>query len=259
MQKLLLLLSATLIFFTSCSMHEEIDLSKEGKGHYQLAVDMSTMLEMMKSMGGGEKIPDSLARQKKDTTFSLASMIDSSGGVFTAEEKAYFHNGTMNVNMDMEANKMDIVMQFPVKNAMDLKNFFRVWTQVDSLNKVKKQKAQQEEDNNDMPNPMAGSGMDGMTNNLPVKPHPYIITDTSIERIEQSKEDVMKDMGEQAQGAAMFMNQVNIMTTIKLPRPVKKLEGKNVKLGDDKQSIFFSASLQDMMDDPKAGTFKVTF
>jgi hypothetical protein len=163
------------------------------------------------------------------------------------------------VNMDMEANKMDIVMQFPVKDAMDLKNFFRVWTQVDSLNKVKKQKAQQEEDNNDMPNPMAGSGMDGMTNNLPVKPHPYIITDTSIERIEQSKEDVMKDMGEQAQGAAMFMNQVNIMTTIKLPRPVKKLEGKNVKLGDDKQSIFFSASLQDMMDDPKAGTFKVTF
>lgn len=240
-------------------MHEEIDLSKEGRGHYQIAIDMSTMLEMMKSMGGSEKIPDSIAKQKKDTTFSLASMIDSSGGTFTADEKAYFHNGTMNVKMEMEANKMDILMKFPVKNAMDLKNFFRVWTQVDSLNKLKKQKEQEEEGNNDMPNPMAGGGMNGMADNLPVKPTPYIITDTSIERIEQSKEDFMKDMGEQAQGAAMFMNQVNIMTTLKLPRPAKRVEGKNVKLSDDKLTLFFSASMQDMMDDSKAGAFKVIF
>jgi hypothetical protein len=260
MQKLLLSLLAALFFLSSCSMHEEIDLSKEGNGHYQVSVDMSAMLEMMKSMGGDEKIPDSIAKEKKDTTFSMAEMIDSSGGNFTAQEKAYFHNGTMNIKMDMEANKMDLVMKFPVKNAMDLKNFFRVWTTVDSLNTLKKQQNETtEQGNNEMPNPMAGGGMEGLTNNLPLKPSPYIITDSSIERIEQSKEDVMKDLGEQAQGAAMFMNQVNMMTTIKLPRPVKRVEGKNVKLGDDKQSIFFSASLQDMMDDPKAGTFKVIF
>lgn len=260
MQKLLLSLAAVLFFLSSCTMHDEIDLSKEGAGHYQISVDMSTMLEMMKSMGGNEKIPDSLAKQVKDTTFSLANMIDSSGGIFTAQEKSYFHNGTMNVKMDMEANKMDIVMKFPVKNAMDLKNFFEVWTSVDSLNKIKKQqKENTEKDPNEMPNPMAGGGMSGMTDNLPLKPSPYIISDTSIERLSQSKEEVMSDLGEQAQGAAMFMSQVNMMTTIKLPRPVKKLEGKNVKISDDKKSIFFTASLQDMMDDPKAGTFKVIF
>jgi hypothetical protein len=260
MQKLLLLLSAALFLLSSCSMQEEIDLSKEGNGHYQVNVDMSTMLEMMKSMGGNEKMPDSIATQVKDTTFSLANMIDSSGGNFTAAEKAYFHNGTMNIKMNMPENKLGVVMTFPVKNAMDLKNFFRVWSEVDSLNKAKKAKQEEAEGSgNEMPNPMAGGGMSGMTDNLPVKPSPYIITDSSIERMEQSKEDVMKDMGEQAQGAAMFMNQINMMTTIKLPRPVKRFEGKNVKLGDDKKSIFFSASMQDMMDDPKAGTFKVIF
>lgn len=65
MQKLLFLLSATLLFLSSCSMHEEIDLSKEGKGHYQISIDMSAMLEMMKSMGGSEKIPDSIANEKE--------------------------------------------------------------------------------------------------------------------------------------------------------------------------------------------------
>jgi hypothetical protein len=262
MQKLLLCVIAALFLLSSCSMHEEIDLSKENNGHYQVSMDMGTMLEMLKSMGGSEKIPDSLSKQKRDTTFSLANMIDSSGGTFTAQEKAYFYNGTMNVKMDMEANKMDIVMKFPVKNAMDLKNFFKVWTAVDSLNKIKKQQREKEESEagtNDMPNPMSGSGLDGMTNNLPVKPSPYLITDSSIERLAQSKEDVMSEMGEQAQGAAMFMNQVNMMTTIKLPRPAKKLEGKNAKLSDDKKSIFFSASLQEMMDDPQVGAFKVIF
>lgn len=259
MQKLLLLLSATLLFFTSCSMHEEIDLSKEGNGHYQISMDMSAMLEMMKSMGGGEKMPDSIANEKKDTTFSMATLIDSSGGNFTTEEKAYFYNGTMNVKLDMQANKMDMIMKFPVKNAMDLNKFFGVWARVDSLNKIKKQEQQAAADNNEMPNPLAGGGMSGLTNNLPVKPKPYIITDTSIERVEQSKEEVMEDLGEQGQGAAMFLNQVTLMTTIKLPRPAKKLEGKNARLSDDKKSIFLSASIQDMMDDPKAATFKVIF
>jgi hypothetical protein len=260
MQKLLLSLFVSVMFLTSCSMHEEIDLTKEGNGHYQVAIDMSAMFEMMKSMGGSEKIPDSLSKQKRDTTFSLANMIDSSGGSFSAEEKAYFHNGTMHIKMDMEANKMDVVMKFPVKNAIDLKNFFAVWNKVDSLNKLKKALANEDEQGgNEMPNPMSGSGLDGMTNNLPVKPSPYNITDSSIERIAQSKEEVMGDMGEQAQGAAMFMNQISMMTTIKLPRPAKKLEGKNVKLSDDKKSIFFSASMQDMMDDPAAGAFKVIF
>lgn len=258
MHKLFSIVSAALLFLTSCTMQEEIDLSKEGKGHYQINIDMSTMLEMAKSMGGKESIPDSMATQVKDTVISLATMIDSVGGNFTAEEKAYFQNGTMRISMNMPENKMEMTMKFPVKNARDLNNFFRVWDIVDSLNKAKKA-AEPDETGNSMPNPLAGGNMGNLSSNLPFSRTPYIITDTSIEKVEQSKEEVMSDMGEQAQGLAMFMNQINMTTTIKLPRPVKKLEGKFVKLGDDKQSVFFSASMQDMMDDPKAATFKVIF
>lgn len=261
MQKLFLSISITLFFLSSCNMHEEIDLSKEGKSHYQISIDMSQALEMMKSMGGAGKIPDSVANKKVDTTISLRYLIDSSGGEFTAAEKAYFYNGNMNMKVDMQENKMNIVLKFPVKNAMDLKNFFSVYDKVDSLNKIKKKEKEAAEagNTNEMPNAMdpAKGMMDA--GSLPVKRSPYIITDTSLERMVQTSTEMMGDMGEQAQSAEMFMTQVTIMTTIKLPRPVKKLEGKNVKLSDDKQSIFFSATMAEMKENPAVGGFKVIF
>lgn len=261
MQKIFLSVGIALFFLTSCNMHEEIDLSKEGKGHYQISVDMSQALEMMKSMGGSDKIPDSIANKKIDTTLALNFMIDSCGGEFTAAEKEYFYNGSMNMKADMSESKMDIVLKFPVKNAKDLKTFFSVYDKVDSLNKIKKKEKEAAEANNPnaMPNAMDPSKgiMDG--GSLPVKRTPYIITDTSIERMVQTSAEMLGDMGEQAQAAEMFMGQMTIMTTIKLPRPVKRLEGKNVKLGDDKQSIFFSATMVEMKENPAIGGFKVIF
>lgn len=248
---------AALLFLSSCSMHEEIDLAKEGNGFYKIDVDMSQMMAMIKSMSG-EKIPDSVSNRVMDTVYSLKEMIDSSGGEFTAEEKAYFNNGTMHVKMNMPDNKMSVVMQFPVKNAADLKKFFAVYDKVDSLNKLKKQQQKEAEaaaGPNDQLDPTQGM----MNGGLPIKRTPYVITDTSIERIALSREKMQEQMGEEMKGAEMFMSQMNMMVTIKLPRPAKRLEGKNAKLSDDKRSVFLSSSLSEMMDDADANTFKVIF
>jgi hypothetical protein len=248
---------AALLFLSSCSMHEEIDLAKEGNGFYKIDVDMSQMMAMIKSMSG-EKIPDSVSNRVMDTVYSLKEMIDSSGGEFTAEEKAYFNNGTMHVKMNMPDNKMSVVMQFPVKNAADLKKFFAVYDKVDSLNKLKKQQQKEAEaaaGPNDQLDPTKGM----MNGGLPFKRTPYVITDTSIERIALSREKMQEQMGEEMKGAEMFMSQMNMMVTIKLPRPAKRLEGKNAKLSDDKRSVFLSSSLSEMMDDADANTFKVIF
>ncbi len=248
---------AALLFLSSCSMHEEIDLAKEGNGFYKIDVDMSQMMGMIKSMSG-EKIPDSVANRVMDSVYSLKDMIDSSGGEFTKEEKAYFYNGTAHIKMDMPGNKMSVVMQFPVKNAADLKKFFAVYDKVDSLNKLKKQQQKEAEATagpNDQMNPTQGL----MNGGLPFNRTPYIITDTSIERVALSKEKMQEQMGKEMQGAEMFMSQMNMMVTIKLPRPAKRLEGKNAKLSDDKRSVFLSTSLSEMMDNTESNTFKVIF
>ena len=259
----LLSLIASLFLFASCSMHEEIDLTKEGNGYYQIHADMGTMVGMMKGMSGTNAIPDSVANEVRDTTFSLASMIDSAGGNFTAEEKAYFQKATMQVKMDMPGSKMDVYMKFPVKNAADLQKLFVVWKKVDSLTEVKKKKREEAALNQpgqtptivtappapDMPDPK----------DLPFKPSPYILTDTSIQRIALTKEDIMKDMGEGGQTLLMAATQMNFTTTIRLSRPVKRLEGKKVKLSEDKRTVFYAASLQDLIDDPTAGEFLIIY
>ena len=98
-----------------------------------------------------------------------------------------------------------------------------------------------------------------MNGGLPFNRTPYIITDTSIERVALSKEKMQEQMGKEMQGAEMFMSQMNMMVTIKLPRPAKRLEGKNAKLSDDKRSVFLSTSLSEMMDNAESNTFKVIF
>jgi hypothetical protein len=102
----------------------------------------------------------------------------------------------MNMKADMKENKMDIVLKFPVKNAMDLKNFFTVYDKVDSLNKLKKKEKEAAEAGNPNAMPNAMDPSKGMmdASSLPVKRSPYIITDTGIERMVQTSAEMMGEM-----------------------------------------------------------------
>ena len=178
----------------------------------------------------------------------------------TPQELAYLSNTVLRMQVDMKEKKMEIRVKSPVKNAADLRDYFRALQRLDSLMAVKKREEPQQDASGQMPNLLSslGGSMPG-GNALPFKPSPYVVTDTSIERLTVSADELMNEMGDQAQGAAMFFSQVNYTTTIKLPRVVKRVEGKNLKLGGDKRSLFFSASLQDLVDNPAAGAFKVVF
>ncbi|MCW3117835.1 MAG: hypothetical protein JWM28_1917, partial [Chitinophagaceae bacterium] len=62
----------------------------------------------------------------------------------------------------------------------------------------------------------------------------------------------MKQMS--AMGAALKTNFV-----INLPKPAKKIEGKNVKVSDDKKTITISNELNDLYDDPALFEFRVEY
>lgn len=251
--RLIKLLSAIffLFSFASCAMHEEIDLSTPGKGNYIIAADMSGAMEMVKSMGE-DKIPDSLKYKIMDTTFSMASQIDGLDLPLTTDEKAYFQNATAHMAMNMAENKFNIEMKYPVKDANDLKNFLRVYNLVDSARHESKKDETTESDG-----PMPGFG--DILSGMPVKGSPYIITENSIQRIALTKEDLSKVMGEDAQGAEMFLSQMTMSITIKLPRPVKEATGSMIKVSDDKMKVEFSANFSEMMDDPSKTEFLIKF
>lgn len=245
--------------FASCTINEEIDLSTPGKGQYILATDMSQALEMMKSMGGG-KIPDSIKEKSIDTTISLASQLDSLDKPLSAEEQAYFKNGTLHMVMSMGENKFNLETKYPVKDIKDLQKFFKAYYYVDSVNKSKKKTTQPGEEVPEEGVPGAGLGSLGsVMSNVPSTASPYIITDTSIQRIALTKESMEETYGDKMKGAEMFMSQMVMSVTIKLPRTVKRLEGKSAKLLDDKKTVFFTASMAEMMEDPENGSFLIVF
>lgn len=251
-----------IIFFNSCSMHEEIDISTNGSGYYDSRIDMSPMLEMMAGMGALSDQPDSIKNEVRDTVISLSAMAKGMEAALTSKELAYINSSLLRMQVNMKENKMQLGVKAPIKNTSDLNAYFKAVQRFDSLLALKKPDEAQAQAGAQMPNllpSLGGGGLPGGNNSLPMKPSPYVVTDTSIERLVISKEELTKEMGDQAEGAAMFFGQVNYTTTIKLPRTVKRMEGKNLKLGDDKRSVFFSASLQELIDNPAGGGFKVVF
>lgn len=253
MIKLFSLAACTILFLSSCSLHEEIDLSEEGKGFYKMGVDMGTALEMMKSMGGSEQIPDSVANKVLDSSFSMRSQIDSAGTNFTDTEKSFFYLGTMNMKVNMKENKMKIDLKYPIANTNQLQQFFAVYAKVDSVSKLKqKENPISEKKPTDM-----GLSPD-LFSSMPANNKPYIITDSSIERKVVAKEEITQQMGDM-KGAEMFMGQMTYTVTIKLPRPVKLLEGKNIKLLPDKKSVFYSVGFSDMLAHPEEQQFRIVF
>lgn len=257
------ILSAMLLAasFTSCSINEEIDLSTPGKGQYLIHTDMSQAMEMMKSMGGSQ-VPDSIKDRAIDTTFSLANEIDSLGVTLTPEQAAYYNNGRMHMVMNMPENKFNVEMKYPVKDIRDLQKFFEVYYYVDSIKSVRKKEKEAAGEGSDAgPVPGAG-GLDNMSKmfgGIPSKGSPYILTDSSIQRIALTKETFTENMGEEMKGVEMFMSQMVMTITIKLPRPVKETKGEMIKVLDDKKTVVFSSSFADMKDDPSKTEFYIKF
>ncbi len=244
--------------FASCSLNEEIDLSTPGKGHYKVHTDMSQALEMMKGMGGGQ-LPDSIKDKAIDTTFSLAKEIDSLGVTLSPEQAAYYKNGTTHMVMNMPENKFNVEMKYPVKDIKDLQKFFKVYYYVDSIKSERKKEKAQTEDGSDAGGAPGFDNMSSLFSGMPSKGSPYIITDSSIQRIALTKEAITENMGEEMKGIEMFMSQMLMTITIKLPRPVKEVKGEQIKVLDDKRTVVFSSSLSDIKDDPSKTEFYIKF
>ena len=244
--------------FTSCSINEEIDLSTPGKGQYLLHTDMSQAMEMMKSMGG-DQVPDSIKDKSIDTTFSLAKEIDSLGITLSPEDAAYYTNGTMRMVMNMPENKLNIEMKYPVKDIKDLQNFFKVYDYVDSVKKERKKEKDATGENAEGSAAPGLENMSSMFSGMLSKGSPYMITDSSIQRIALTTEAITENLGEQMKGMEMFMSQMVMTITIKLPRPVKETKGDMIRVLDDKKTVLFSSSLSDMKDDPAKTGFYIKF
>jgi hypothetical protein len=244
----------SVIALTGCfETTEEVTIKDDGSGTLVNTTDLSKVIGMAKQFAGDKM--DQVKDAIKDTTISLASYADSVK-TLSPSEKELIKDGTLALNVNMNDEKFIMKFNFPFKNASDIPQL-RALSEKLLGDVMKKQMAD---------NPMAGnSGMDMgaaaapksfddffdvsygngvITRKVNKEKYATVETDESMKSMKE-----MSDMG-----APVTLNYV-----INLPRPAKKIEGKKVKLSEDKKKVSVSLTSEDFFDDPSKFEFTVEY
>lgn len=251
---LLVFLVVGSLWITGCETTREISLNKDNSGTLMTTMDMSGLLGMAK-MSGQSKELDKLNDEVVDTTISLNAAADSLKDL-TSEERALIRKGKLNLQMNAADEKLIVKTEFPFSNVGQIGKLDQLSSRL--IQQTFKKLASQNEGDSAL-----GIGMTGA--DMPERSiDDYFTTIYSKNTIEKklNKEKyatVETDEGMKTLKEMSAMGVGNSTLIINLPRPVKKTEGKNIKLSDDKKKITITSSAEDFFDDGAALEFKIEY
>ncbi len=243
-----------MLMLTSClETTQEITLKADGSGTISSTSDMGTLLGMAKQMGGGAEM-DKMGDQKMDTSIALAAMVDSIDNI-SEEEKILMKKGTMNIKVNLAEDQFSTKLDFPFSSTKEIGQLNKLTNKVIG-SAMKDQMAN---------SPMAagGQGMGDMPD--PSSFDDYYDLEFSNDEIKKS---INKDKyaGAESDEYLKGIKQASAMgipvtstLIINLPKPAKKVEGKNVKLSEDKMKVTVKADIDDFFDHPEKLEFKISY
>jgi hypothetical protein len=207
-------------------------------------------------MGGGAEL-EKIAGSNEDTIIALAGMVDKIEGM-SDEEKVFMQYGTLERKIKLADGQLTTKLSFSFTNIKE----------ISALNKLT--------------NKLIGSAMKDMMANLPMgdagesikgmgdMPDPSSFddyfdvkfTDDKIERTINKEKYAKAASNEYLNGikqASAMGIPVTSTLIINLPRPAEKVEGKNVKLSEDKMKVTVKTDIDDFFDYPEKLEFTVKF
>ena len=125
------LLIAGCLFLTGClETTEEINLNENGSGTMSTTSDMSAMIGLAKTMGGGADL-EKASGKNMDSTILLTDRVDSIS-TLTKEEKDLVRDGTMKIKVNIKEEKMFTKISFPFSSPSQIEKLTRVTSKVTS-------------------------------------------------------------------------------------------------------------------------------
>lgn len=249
------------LFLTGClETTQELTVAKDGTGTFSNTTDMSQMISMAMQMAG-----DKLGDQKinMDTTINFKAVLDSVKDI-SPENKQLLKDGVVHVTMKMDDGKYLINSAVPFKKMGDVEkinNAMQKEVNGKFLDNAMKEAMKQ---GKTMDSSMMGGMGSQSTPPLSMPENYFVLTckDGLISRVVDktklasiAEDEMMNQMKQMSSmGAPLKSNFV-----INLPRPAKKVEGKNVKVSDDKKKITVANELNDLFDDPALYEFKIEY
>jgi len=258
-KNILLFLLGGSFFLTGClEVTQELTVAKDGSGTFSSTTDMSQMVSMAMQMAG-----DKLGDQKinMDTTIQFKSVLDSIKDI-SPENKQLLKDGLVHLTMKMDDSKYLINSSIPFKKIGD----------VEKINQAMQKEVNGKFLDNAMKEAMKqGKAMDSSMMNSQQATPPLSMPENYF--ILTCKDGLISRVADKTKMASLaddeMMNQMKQMSSmgaplktnfvINLPRPAKKVEGKNVKLSDDKKKITIANELNDLFDDPSLYEFKIEY
>lgn len=252
MKKQFLSLIAGCALLTGClETTQEITLKEDGSGTLSTTSDMGAILGMAKQMGGAGEL-EKAGEKAMDTTIMLGAQADSIPDLTTGD-KELLKKGSMNMKFDLKNDEFKTKLDFPFSNPGEIEKFNKLTGKMLS-SALKNQMGD---------SPMAG----GMGGEMP----PFSSFDDYY-KLEFSNGELKKKLDKEKysnvasdeylnglkQAASMGIP-VGATYVINLPRPAEKVEGKNVKLSDDKMKVTVKVELDDFFDDPEKLEFKIKY
>jgi hypothetical protein len=251
MRKFLFLLAALgTLSLTGClETEQEVSLKEDGSGTISITNDMSSLIGLMKQMGGGAAL-EKAGDKKLDSTIVLANTIDSIPNL-SSEEREMAKTGVLKINADFKAEKFVTKISFP----------FAKPSQIPAYNKLA---------GKIMAEVMKDKMADGAPMGTEDMPEASSIDD--YYKVEYSEGELTRKVDKDkyaGAGSDEYLKGINEAASmglemkasyvIRLPRPATKAEGKNVKLSDDKKTVTLSGTLEDFFDDPSSFEFKIKY
>lgn len=250
MRKLLFsIIAAGSLLLTGCyDTIQEITLNEDGSGTISNSNDLSGILGVAKNMGAGEEL-EKAGEEKLDSTIQLADGVDSIPNL-TPEEKKLASKGTLKLQMDLKAEKFVTNLIFPFSKPSDIITYNKLSGKI--LSETMKDQA------GGMPT--GGDDMPEVSSLDDYYTYEYSNGELKKKVNKEKYAGVANDKYlEQMKEAASMGLSMKASYIINLPRPAKEVEGKNVKLSDDKKKVTITASLDDFMADASVLEFKVKY
>lgn len=249
----LFLVIGAALFMTGCQTTREVTLNKDNSGTIVTTTDMSSLIGMAK-MSGKSKEMDNL-NEVMDTTFSLENMTDSLGTI-TDEEKALVKKGKIGIQMNMPDDKFIIKMEFPFSDPAQINKLDKLSSKL-MQETLKKQLGSAGKDSSLSDMPEGGDIPNGSIEDYFTTTYSKGVIEKKL--IKEKYAHVESDSGMKSLKEMAGMGVGNSTLIINLPRPVKKADGKNVKLSDDKKQVTITSNAEDFFDDATEQEFRIEY
>lgn len=258
MKKIIFILSIfSIIVCAGCfDTAEETTIYTDGSGVYSSTLDMGKIITLAKTFSNGNEMKD-VENKVMDTTINMKDLKDSIPDL-TESEKNLLEAATMKVLLNMKEEQFLIKFFYPYARPSEL-------AIIDGLMKKANQKMTtsvitQMAGNEDA---MDKTGIDLNASSSEVKDYfTYVYEKGHLsKKLNKEKYATVKD--DKTLKAMQEMAQMGISSTMKiainLPSPVKKIQGKGMKVSDDKKHIIFEGSLEDFFEDPSYFEYDIQY